>query len=57
MASKEIKNELKSARESLQNKDYHAALKHCKVRSVNRPLLKLYFVVFESRIHSVLCLL
>ncbi|CAB3986085.1 tetratricopeptide repeat 37, partial [Paramuricea clavata] len=30
MASKEIKNELKSARESIQNKDYHAALKHCK---------------------------
>ncbi|XP_028406847.1 tetratricopeptide repeat protein 37-like [Dendronephthya gigantea] len=30
MASKEVKNELKSARESIQNKDYHAALKHCK---------------------------
>jgi hypothetical protein len=38
MASKEVKNELKSARDSIQNKDYHAALKHCKVRNMNGPL-------------------
>ena len=37
MASKEIKNELKSARDSIQNKDYNAALKHCKVYNTNKP--------------------
>lgn len=31
MAAKEIKSELKSARDAIQNKDFQTALKHCKV--------------------------
>ena len=31
MAAKEVKSELKSARDAIQNKDYQTALKHCKV--------------------------
>jgi hypothetical protein len=40
MASKsEVKNELKNARDSIQSKDYKAALKHCKVRDMIELLL------------------
>lgn len=31
MSSKEVKTELKSAREAIKNKEYKEALKHCKV--------------------------
>lgn len=48
MASKEIKSELKSARDSIQNKDYNAVLKHCKVDSTNRPLYKLSLRGFQK---------
>ena len=32
MSSKEVKTELKSAREAIKNKEYKDALRHCKVR-------------------------
>lgn len=31
MSSKEVKTELKSAREAIKNKEFKEALKHCKV--------------------------
>lgn len=32
MSSKEVKTELKSAREAIKKKDFKEALKHCKVK-------------------------
>lgn len=42
MSSKEVKTELKSAREAIKNKEFKEALKHCKVnisQSDNEVLL------------------
>ena len=57
MASKEVKNELKSARDSIQNKDYHEALKHCKVRRINRAFRCLFSAEVRSENGFFLCIL
>lgn len=36
MSSKEVKTELKSAREAIKNKEFKEALKHCKVNISER---------------------
>lgn len=36
MSSKEVKSELKSAREAIKNKEFKEALKHCKVNISQR---------------------
>lgn len=38
MSSKEVKTELKSAREAIKKKEFKEALKHCKVKYFTRRL-------------------
>lgn len=51
MSSKEVKAELKSAREAIKNKEFKEALKHCKV-SVYFQLSVLYLCRHVDRLPS-----